>query len=165
MASPSPVTMPAFDLINSAECVARVSTTVLGQVAGLTPRATVPVEKIPRVGDNAKKTVYKPGEFSLDLRLYAPHDMIEVALILGITQTGGEWLGTEVIQLNSAQAAFDLLVDLYDGVSASDSLLGTFTFDNFKPTNFELPLEGDANPIATLSGECDVWSYTPVATA
>lgn len=163
MSSPSGITMPDFDLINSAACIVKVGSTVFGQVRQITPRATTETEKVARVGDTAKSTVYKGVESSLALEVFAQKTLAEVALLLGVERpTPGGWTGTEVIKLDPTIAPFDVTIEVYDAATGSgDTLQGVLTVKNFKPTTWEFPIGADSNLVHTLDGECDSFEYVP----
>ena len=51
MASPSPITMPTFEVTQSSVYVVKKGSIVLGQVASANPQSNVPSRKLARLGD------------------------------------------------------------------------------------------------------------------
>lgn len=159
MSNPTGITMAALQLLNSSACVLKKGSTVLGQTQGVTPRATIPTEKVGRIGDTAKSTSYKPGEFSVQIRMWSDYTFNDLAEMLGVTTPVDS---ESIIKLDPTIAAFDLTLEIYDGATGvADELKGTLTITNFKPTTWELPIDPDANPVHTLDGECDEWHLVP----
>ena len=166
MASPSPITMPTFEVTQSSVYVVKKGSLVLGQVASANPQSNVPSRKLARLGDTNKHTTYQPAEHSMQLQMYSEFDPDQLAEILGGTikpSTGG-WAGTETLRLNPSIAAFDLTIDVYDAATGvSDTLQGAWTIDNFKPTTLNIPMGADSEITYTLNGECDDIYFSPDA--
>ena len=165
MASPSPVTMPAFEVTESQVYVVKKSTTVMGQMASFAMQSNVPSRKVARIGDTNKSTSYSPAEHSANMELYSEFDPDELATILGDPK-GGNWAGTEELRLNSTITAYDLTVEVYDAATGvSDTLLATWTIDNFKPTSLAVQIRADSPVTYTINGECDDIFLTPESDA
>jgi hypothetical protein len=169
MAHPADLTMSDLTLINSSAIVLRVNeeTTVLGQVSEVTIRGNVPNEKVARIGDTSKVTIYKPAEFSVDVKLFADSGYLELAQVINGANPG-TWDGNTNIELTPTSTAFDIFLDIYTSATGSvidDTITATITVVNFKPASMELPISGDANAIWTINGQCDRWYVTPAATA
>ena len=165
MASPSPVTMPAFQLTSSPQYVVKIASTVVGQGNNFQLTSTVPVSKVARIGDTTKSTSRKPVENSWSIDLYNSEDFSELGLILGFTMPGSGWSGTESITLDPTASAYTLTLEVYDGATGvSDTLLGTYTLTNAVTTGLTLTIGADDDAsTAQMTGECDSWDLTPVS--
>lgn len=156
MASPSPVTMPSFEVVNAAQCVLKQASTVLGQATDVKFDQKVETKKVFRIGDSSAKTTRKPtaytGSFSLFLKT-VPDDL---ALILngssGATATG--------VFLDSSLAAATYTVEVYDGAGGvSDILMGIFTITNMTVNSASLPIGADADVKSEIQFDADSIVY------
>lgn len=160
----TPTTMPAFELQEGYQYVMRKSSTVLGQMTSIDLQATIQSRKIPRLGDTAKKISYGAAEYTARLEMYTEADPDGIALLLGGTTkpVSGGWVGTEKLVLNPSVAPFDLLVDVYDANTGSgDSLVGTWTLKNFKPTQVQFRVQADNASTFSISSDLTEWYLTP----
>lgn len=166
MASPSPVTMPAIQLVEGSVFILKKATTVIGQAINVRPKSSVPTKKVARIGDTNKNVSYQPTEHSVDIEIYTEFDPSQLAALLGGTAKPGSggWAGTEQLRLNPSVAAFDLTLEVYKtALGTSDSLAGIWTMDNFKPTSLDLNVQSENSSTITINGECADIFYEPEA--
>lgn len=166
MASPSPVTMPAFVVAEGQVFVLRKGSTVFGQVSRVNPRSNTPSRKIARLGDTNKATSLSPTENTVSMEIYHEKDPKELALLLGGTQkpASGGWVGSEQLALNATVTPFDLSVDVYDGATGtSDSLVGTWEIADFRPASMNVNIQADSASTITIDGEPSALTYEPAA--
>ena len=166
MASPSPVTMPAFQVTEGQVFILRKASTVLGQVSRVNPRSNTPSRKIARLGDTNKSTSLAPTEHTISVEIYHETDPSELAAILGGTAKPGSggWVGTEQLFLNATVTPFDLSVDVYDGATGtSDSLVGTWEIADFRPASMNVNIQADSAATITIDGEPASIIFEPAA--
>jgi hypothetical protein len=163
MASPTGVTMPAFEVAEGQVFVLKKGTQVIGQVSRINPRSQTPSRKIARIGDTTKKTSLSPTESNVSMELYHEMDPNDLGALLGVPKPGsGGWVGTEEIRLNNTVAPYDLTIEVYDGaVGTGDVLQGKWTLDNFRPASMNVNIQADAAATVTVDGEVDDIYYTP----
>ncbi len=166
MSSPSGVTMPAIEILESSVYVLKKGTQVLGQVVSVQPQSQIQSRKLARIGDTNKTTSYSPAEHSFNVEVYAEKDPNEMAALLGGTQkpVSGGWVGTEQLRLNPTVAKFDMTMEVYGSATGSnDELQGTWHIKGFKPTTLNPSVQADANVTIQINGECDDIYYQPEA--
>ncbi|HNT76018.1 MAG TPA: hypothetical protein PKH77_13465 [Anaerolineae bacterium] len=162
----SPTTVPAFQVQEGQVFIVKKGTDVIGQVTRINPQAQSQTRKIARLGDTTKKVSYQPTEFTVSMEMYSEYDPKQLAILLAGTQKPGSggWVGTEVLFLNPTIAAYDLLIDVYDAATdGSDTKVGTWTLDNYKPTSLNINIQADNPATITLNGEMENLTYTPTA--
>lgn len=162
----SPATLPTLDYLQGYVYVIRKGTNILGQMASINLQSNVPTQKIARIGDTDKSTTYAPAEHTVNLTMYSEKTAEQLALVLGGTAmpgTGG-WVGTETLFLSPSATAYDLELDVYDAAtSGTDTLQGTWTMSNFKPSSLSVPVQADGVVTLTINGECSSIVYAPEA--
>lgn len=165
MASPSPVTMPAFEVVEGQVYVVKKSTKVLGQMSSITLNSQTSTKKLARLGDTGKSTSYSPAEYTANLEMYSEFDPDQLGVMLGVTKpVSGGWVGTEVLRLNATTAAYDLTVEVYGSATGtSDVIKGIWTLTNFKISSMNVPITADNASTITLQGDCDDIKYIPSA--
>lgn len=163
MANPSPVTMPAFEVVEGFLYVLKLGTTVLGQCSKIQAQSQIPTRKMPRLGDTTKKVVRSPVESSINLTIYAEKDPDQLGKILGVSKPGtGGWLANTKLELNPSIAPYDLTIEVYaTATGTSDTLAGIWTAKNFTPTSLNLPIQSDSVVEHQINGECDNLYYIP----
>lgn len=160
--------MPTFDTTNARSYILRKGSTVLGQVSNFSPRTSSGQSRVPRVGDSTKKIISDVVENQLSIELYTQKSMHEVALLMGTTvPTGGAgpWDGTTTISLNPDMTPFTMYVDVYNGPDEpTNSLVGTWTMTNFKPSSLNLQVSADSPALTcSIEGSFDVFTITPAS--
>ena len=168
MANPSPAagTFPNLELNESSVFVLRKGSSIIGQAIRVQPKSTIPTKKVARLGDTTKKVSYQPTESSVAIEIYTEKDPDQLAMLLAGTQKpgGGGWVGTEKLFLNPTITAYDLLVDQYNAATGtSDTLVGTWTMKNFKPTSLDLNVQSDNPATITINGEMEDFYLSPAA--
>jgi hypothetical protein len=146
--------------------VLRKGSSVIGQAIRVQPKSTIPTKKIARIGDTTKKVSYQPTESSVAIEIYTEKDPDQLAqLLAGTTKPGGGgWAGTEKLFLNPTITAYDLLLDQYNAATGtSDTLVGTWTMKNFKPTSLDLNVQSDNPATLTINGEMEDFYLSPAA--
>jgi hypothetical protein len=146
--------------------VLRKATKIIGQAIRVQPKSQIPTKKIARIGDTTKKVSYQPTESSVNIEIYTEFDPDQLAAVLGGTQKPGSggWVGTEQLVLNPTITAYDLILDQYDGaLGTGDTLVGTWTMKNFKPTSLDLNVQSDNPATITINGEMENFYLVPHA--
>lgn len=165
MASPSGVTMPAFEVLEGFLYVLKKDTTVLGQCLRIQAQSQIPSRKVARIGDTTKKVTRQPTEHTANLEIYAEKDPDNLGKLLGVSKpVSGGWAGTEKLTLNPSITPADLTIEVYNAATGTgDTKVGSWTLKNFVPTSLTIPVQADSVVTHQMNGECDDIYYSPAA--
>ena len=145
--------------------VLKKSTTVLGQIRSFTIDETINVTEESRISDTTRFRERDDKTSNLNMVVYLQDSLKELAALFGNTlnpATG--WAGTESIKLDPDSTAADYTIEMYNNVSGSAVLQGTWTVDNWQPTSLNIPVgDNQGSVVATVNGVCEALYYTPAA--
>ncbi len=136
---------------------------MLHQGRVVSPNQTTDTQEYSRIGDKDKLRIAQSITTEVQLNLYVEDTWEEVARFLGVNRPAGGWTGNEVIQLDPTIKS-DIMIENYDGVTASANLLSREYIYEFSPQTLAINLdaEGDAR-IADISGAAKSYYIIPEA--